>query len=133
VSGWGLPEGSPDLQHAPFYLDDRYWTGQRRSLDGTEVRDIEGEDVAEVLYGGSHPNEGWEGWSGIEAAILRLHDGTLVAYETWWDATFTGFDDQGYGEASDVWFSKPENLNILVLQALTDEGRRLCGIPVEGL
>jgi hypothetical protein len=32
-----------------------------------------------------------------------------------------------------VWFASAENLNMLILQALTDKGREMCGIPREGL
>lgn len=105
-------------------------SGEFHSLDGTPTDKFGKDDLAEVLY---HGQTDAEDWDGNEAAVIRLKDDRLVAWETWWGPTGSGFWEDAYGGVADLWFAKPENLRELVLQALTDHGRQLCGIPKEGL
>lgn len=104
--------------------------GELKSLDGASTEKFTEAEVAEVLY---HGNVGADDYDGFEAAVIRLHDGRLVAWETWWGPTGSGFSEDAYGGDTDIWFAKQENLATLILQALGDEARRLCGIPTEGL
>lgn len=101
-----------------------------RSLDGASADPFRAEDVAEIMY---HGNTGADDWDGNEAAVIRLRDGRLAAWETWWGPTGGGFSEDAYGGDADVWFSQPEHLRELIAQALTDHGREMCGIPREGL
>lgn len=103
------------------------WHGQLISLDGAEAKPFGEEDVKSVLYEGHTPG----GWDGQQVAVLLLNDGRYVAYETYWDVTGDGFNEDAYGGDADVYFGK--DLNNLILTALTDAGRRLCGIPEGGL
>ena len=107
------------------------WGGVVHSLDGTDTTVPKSADaVAEVLYYGEH---GIDDWDGSEAAVVRLHDGRLMAWETWWGPTGSGFCADAYGGDAEVWFARPENLQDLILQALSDSSRELAGIPREGL
>ena len=106
--GTGQPEG---------------WTGNYVSLDGTEGGAFSESDVAEVLYQGEAGDE----WDGKCVVVLRLTDGRLVAYETWWGPTGDGFHEDAYGGDADIVFAS--DLRLLVNGALTDEGRRLAGVP----
>ena len=106
----------------------RGWSeGDFVSVDGAHVGPVEIENVAEVLYYGTTGRD----WDGTEAAVMRLQDGRFVAYETWWGPTGSGFSYDAYGGDSNLCFAN--DLNALILSALTDAGRRLCGIPAEGL
>ena len=119
-----------DLIDPPVH-GDRFTSdhGEIHSLDGASTELFTEADVAEVLYHG----ESGDRWDGVEAVVIRLRDGRLVGWETWWGPTGTGFCDDAYGGDAELWFAKSESLNALVLQALTDQGRELCGIPREGL
>lgn len=110
---------------------ERYdWHGSVHSLDGSDTTMPENVgDVEALLYYGDSGDR----WDGDVAGIARLKDGRLIAWETFYGPTGDGFCDDAYGGDADVWFAKPENLPKLVLQALTDQGRVLCGIPREGL
>lgn len=103
--------------------------GGFRSIAGAEAGPFKESEVAEVLF---HGNVGADDWDGNEAAVIRLHDGRLVAWETWWGPTGAGFSEDAYGGTAELWFAPAGLLNTLVLQALTDEGRDLCGIPRDG-
>lgn len=112
---WGKRPGGP-------------WSnGEFVSLRGTETGPVEKEDVDEVVFYG----ESGDHWDGKEAAVMRLKDGRYVAYETFWGPTGDGFHEDAYGGDANLYFGT--NLNDLILTALTDEGRRLCGIPEEGI
>lgn len=103
-------------------------TGDFISLGGAETGPVGKEDVGEVLY---HFNSGDNDWDGKEVAVLCLKDGRFVGYETWWGPTGSGFSEDAYGGDANLYFAT--NLNDLILNALTDEGRRYCGIPEAGL
>jgi len=116
-----------DLTLDPFNLGSS-WSGDYISVDGTtETGPIIAENVEEVLYHGVQGDE----WDGKEAVVFKMKDGRFVAYETFYGPTGNGFNEDAYGGDADLFFST--NLKFLILMALTDEGRRLCGIPVEGL
>lgn len=115
-----------DLQLPPSFEPEN-WHGQLVSVDGTEATPFTEEEVATILFAGATP----EHWSGTQAAVLLLKDGRYAAYETDWDPTGDGFSEDAYGGDASVYFGK--DLNRLVLTALTDAGRRLCGIPEAGL
>jgi hypothetical protein len=116
----------PPCREDRFTLDH----GGLLSIDGVKRSEFRESDVAEILY---HGNDGADEWDGSEAAVIRLNDGRLVAWETWWGPTGSGFSFDAYGGDAKVWFAKPHNLKLLVLEALSDHGRMLCGIPQEGL
>lgn len=119
-----------DFRDPPVYGDDFTSDhGGLMSFDGTATDTFTAADVVEVLYHGESGGH----WDGNEAAVIRLADGRIAAWQTWWDATGSGFSLDAYGGDTEVWFAKPESLNRLILQVLDDEGRRLCGIPAEGL
>lgn len=105
------------------------WDESVCSIDGADTTLPTKDDVAEVLYHGSSGPD----WDGVEAAVVRLNDGRLAAWESTWGPTGSGFSEDAYGGDAEVWFAPDDALNKLVLQALTDTGRRLCGIPKEGL
>lgn len=104
--------------------------GEVHSIGGAEVTIPlpEREDVAKVLY---HGDTG-DGWDGHEAVVLKLNDGRLMAWETSWGPTGHGFAEDAYGGNAEVWFAPQDRLNELILQALTDRGREMCGLPREG-
>lgn len=116
-----------DINEAPWNAD--RWDESVYAL-GDVDKTLPGEsDVAEVLF---HGTDG-EGWDGTEAAVVRLKDGRLAAWESVWGPTGSGFSEDAYGGDAEVWFAHADDLHRLVLQALTDYGRELCGIPVTGL
>ena len=119
-----------ELRDPPWSHCANAWDGGYHSIDGTEVGPFAESDVARVLYLG---NEGADDWDGLEACVDELSDGRMVAWETWWGPTGSGFCEDAYGGDAEVWFSRSENLATLVLQALTDRGRTLVGIPAKGL
>ena len=105
-----------------------HWTtGRLVSIAGCPVGAVFPEDVAAVVY--HYADE--DGWDGKEVCVLRLKDGRFVAYETFWGPTGHGFSEDAYGGGADLVFGW--SLGDVVLEALTDEGRRLVGIPEEGL
>lgn len=97
------------------------WHGQLVSLDDTSTDDFEAKDVAEVVACGSSD----ESWDGEVAAVLRLHDGRFVSYETFWGPTGNGFCEDAYGGNADLKFGA--SLEVVARLGLTDQGRRLCG------
>lgn len=114
-----------DLRDPPAY-GDRFTSdhGGLRSLDGAAVGPFTQGDVAEVLYHG----ENGDRWDGKEAAVIRLGDGRFVGWETWWGPTGSGFCDDAYGGDAEILFAS--DLRLLVNE-LSDEGRRLAGVPEE--
>ena len=103
------------------------WHGGVHSIDGTATTAFAAEDVSDILYYGDSGDD----WDGHAAVVLRLKDGRLVAWDMWWGPTGDGFHEDAYGGDAEVYFGT--DLNRLVLTALTDAGRELCGIPREGL
>ena len=101
------------------------WHGDIRSVDGTPNDRFSKSDVEVVLYEGEQGDQ----WDGIGAAVFRLTDGRLVAYETFWGPTGDGFHEDAYGGDAVLWVGR--DLRLLINTALTDEGRRLAGIPEE--
>lgn len=99
------------------------WDGSVRSLDDTATDVFVEADVAEVLYQG----ETGDTWDGKCAAVFKLNDGRLVAYETFYGPTGDGFHEDAYGGDAELVFAS--DLRLLVNEALTDEGRRLAGVP----
>lgn len=100
--------------------------GRCVSLDGTEATlPFEEADVVEVLF---DYNSG-DDWDGTCCAVVRLQDGRLVAWSSWWGPTGDGFNEDAYGGDSDVFFAS--DLRLLVNAALDDEQRRLAGVPDE--
>lgn len=101
------------------------WTEKSlRSLDGTSVEEFVEGDIAEVLYEGETPDD----WDGKVTAVFKLKDGRLVAYETWWGPTGSGFCEDAYGGDAELLIAS--DLRLLVNE-LSDEGRRLAGVPEE--
>lgn len=123
------------IRITPFtdWADGKQWTtswhGKVKRIGNVKVDLPCAEDVEEVLYEG----ESGDVWDGKCAALVRLKDGRLMAYETFYGPTGNGFYEDAYGGDAEVWFAHPRSLKTLVLQAFTDEGRRLLGIPEEGL
>jgi len=101
------------------------WERNLRSLDDTPASEFRADDIAEVLYQGDTGDD----WDGKAAAVFRLKDGRLVAYETFWGPTGDGFNEDAYGGDAELVFAS--DLRLLVNAALTDEGRRLIGVPKE--
>jgi hypothetical protein len=102
--------------------------GTAMSFDGTSTLPFSEKDVAEWVY----EWETGDRWDGTCAAVVLLRDGRLAAWESWWGPTGSGFFDDAYGGDAEVWFAREENLRGLIMQALSDESRRGCGIPAEG-
>lgn len=105
------------------------WDGTTHSIGGVSETIPKLEDVDAVIYHGRTP----EDWDGMEAAVVRLKDGRLAAWESVWGPTGSGFCEDAYGGDAEVWFAPVSELRTLLLQALTDKGRDVCGIPREGL
>jgi hypothetical protein len=101
------------------------WDRAFRSLDDTSIGEFREQDIAEVLYEG----ETGDTWDGKCAAVFKLNDGRLVAYETFYGPTGDGFHEDAYGGDAELVFAS--DLRLLVNEALTDEGRRLAGVPEE--
>ena len=107
----------------PWAPRPRSWHGHLRGVDGASAADFTEEDVAEVIAAGCTG----EGWDGEVAAVLRLHDGRFVAYESWWGPTGSGFCRDAYGGQADVIFAP--SLDSAIRWGMTEDGRRLCGLP----
>ncbi|MGH2362651.1 MAG: hypothetical protein ACRDGM_19160 [bacterium] len=99
------------------------WRGNVISVDGTSTAPFDEPDLDEVLFQGQTE----DGWDGFVAAVFRLKDGRIVAYQTFWGPTGDGFNEDAYGGDADVYVGR--DLNLLIRSALTDAGRRLAGIP----
>jgi len=108
----------------PFGLTENlsYWHGKFVSLDGTEAGPIIESDVEEVL----HYADTGRDWDGDVAAVIKLKDGRLVAWEAAWGPTGDGFSEDAYGGYSDVYFAS--DLDLLIRMALSDSSRRLLGL-----
>jgi hypothetical protein len=104
------------------------WSGEYIGLDGCTAGHVKESDVDELLYYGEYGSDDYDGKA---AGVARLKDGRYLAWETWWGPTGSGFSEDAYGGDAPIYFGL--DLKTLVLEALTDEGRRLAGIPVEGL
>lgn len=104
------------------------WSGRLVSLDGTDASDIAASDVAEVVCSGT-TDEG--DWDGTVAAVLKLKDGRFCCYETFWGPTGSGFSEDAYGGNADISFAS--TLGTVLVMGLTDEGRSLCGVPIESV
>ena len=101
------------------------WQREYHSLDGTATDEFRAQDIDEVLYQADTGDD----WDGKAAAVFRLKDGRLIAYETFWGPTGDGFNEDAYGGNATLEFAS--ELRLLVNSALTDEARRLLGIPEE--
>ena len=105
---------------------DGYWHGRAISLDGTAATlPVSEADVAEVLF--DYDSGGR--WDGDCCAVVRLKDGRLVAWESWWGPTGTGFLEDAYGGDTDIYFAT--DLRLLVNAALSDAMRRSANVPEE--
>lgn len=107
--------------------DGNRWHGRLVSIAGTPVGPITKTDVVQVLYHYADPDD----WDGHEVCVLELKDGRYAAYETSWGPTGDGFSEDAYGGDADIVFGR--DLNAVILEALTDFGRRRLGIPEAGL
>lgn len=113
---WGIRPGA------------RSWThGQWHSVDNTEPSVVNEDDLAEVLYQWTSGDT----WDGTECGVIRLTDGRLVAWETWYGATGSGFSEDAYGGDAVLYFASKDNLKLLVNMALSDEMRRAINLPEE--
>ena len=78
----------------PLNLEDPPWgdiDGERRSVDGTPVSAIEEDDVAEwIATKACHHYD-------REVCVVRLNDGRIAAWASWWDVTGSGFHADAYG------------------------------------
>jgi hypothetical protein len=101
------------------------WHGRLVSVDGVAKDDFTAADVAEVIARG----ETGDDWEGTVAAVMRLHDGRFVAYETFYGPTGDGFSEDAYGGDADLHFAS--TLDAVVRFGLTDIGRDLCSLGVE--
>ncbi len=111
----------------PLHRDAESWSGRLISLDETSAEDFGEVDVAEVVAAG----EDGDVYDGTTAAVLRLHDGRFVSFETFYGPTGNGFAEDAYGGDADLKFAA--DLETVVRLGLTDEGRRLCGLENPGM
>ncbi len=95
------------------------WTGKFLSLDDTVAGDFKGTDVWRVLAAGSDPSYG-DG--GAFAAVIQLHDGRWVAWESCCGCT--GRD--AYGGDANVFFAS--TLEMAVMLGLTPDNRKYLGV-----
>lgn len=102
------------------------WSGRLIAHDGASDADFTEDDVAAVVAEGASGDE----WDGTVAAVLVLKDGRFVSYETFYGPTGNGFSEDAYGGDADLHFAP--TYEAVVRWGLTDEGRRLCGIPNPG-
>lgn len=109
--------------------ENRGWDDTRSSVGDANTDPPDVEDIDEVLYQGDTGDD----WDGTAVFVAKLKDGRYMAYETSWGPTGDGFSEDAYGGDAEVWFAGPNDLNKLILTALTDHGRRLVGIPETGL
>lgn len=112
------------VRDLPFDGDNFTSDGKRRSLDGTEIGPFTEPDIAEVLYQGECGDE----WDGVAVAVIRLRDGRLVAWETWYGPTGSGFWPDAYGGDAELLYAK--DLRLLVNE-LSDSARTLARVPEE--
>src|SRR5438105_309130 len=82
--------------------------------DGTPTSVLYESDVAEVLYYG----ESEDYWDGTSVAVLKLKDGRLVAWQTWWGPTGNGFGLDAYGGDTKVYFA--QDLRLLVNEVIDE-------------
>lgn len=81
---------------APWSRHD--WRGEFISVDGASTADFARCDVASVVaYGDSGP-----GWDGESAGIVRLNDGRVIAWESDWGPTGSGFCCDAYGGDANI-------------------------------
>lgn len=103
-----------------------YWHGRAISVDGVDKSlPINESDIAEIVYDYDSGHD----WDGDCCAVLELKDGRLVAWESNWGPTGSGFSEDAYGGETDIYFAHKGNLSLLVKAALGDDMRRLAGIP----
>jgi hypothetical protein len=103
------------------------WDETLLTVDNASTKLPEISELQEILYQGSSGDE----WDGTAVFVAKINDGRYMAYETFWGPTGDGFSEDAYGGDAEVWFGY--NFKKLILQALTDAGRQLVGIPKEGL
>lgn len=117
------PINLQDIYEAPWLRSSEGWDGKTIILDGCTDHDFTLEDVDVVL---AYGDTGQDGWYGKAAGIARLKDGRYVAWESWWDATGSGFGRDAYGGDADIAFASTPGR---ALQYLSEQSRELLRWP----
>lgn len=60
-------------------------------------------DVKRIV---AHDGGGPSGFESSEIAVAELHDGRFAGWESWTDATGSGFHADAYGGDAEVWFAR---------------------------
>jgi hypothetical protein len=85
-----------DIRDAPW---SRYqWSGEFISADGAPIDDFVLNDVSELIAYGETDDH----WDGESAGVVRLKDGRVVAWESSYGPTGTGFCCDAYGGDADI-------------------------------
>lgn len=108
----------------PFnYPDSVTYSALLAAGDDTDTTMPTAEDVAEVLHEASSGDQ----WDGTVAAVLKLHDGRFMVWETFYGPTGNGFIEDAYGGDAEIMFAS--TYDAAIRWGLTDEGRNLLDIP----
>lgn len=75
-------------------------TYQPVSVDGCSVSAIAESDVKCIVA-----HDGGSDFDRSEIAIVQLHDGRYIGWESWTDVTGSGFHGDAYGGDVEVWFA----------------------------
>jgi hypothetical protein len=75
------------------------WTGSFVAVDDCPTTDLTRDDVAVVLAYGETDSMDWDGES---AGVVLLHDGRVIAWESNWGPTGSGFCCDAYGGEADI-------------------------------
>lgn len=97
------------LREVPWFRS--AWSGHIVSLDDCPNTDVTAEDVVTVIAYGSTVDD----WSGSVCGIAKLRDDRYVGWDSWWDATGSGFCEDAYGGSQDFWVARDPELFLGVL------------------
>lgn len=75
------------------------WTGSIVSVDGAPDHDFTIDDVDHIVAYASTPRDEYDGKT---VGVAALKDGRFIAWESWWDATGSGFCNDAYGGTADI-------------------------------
>ena len=109
-----------EFREAPW--DACSWRGMTGTIGGLSDKSIPtAKDVADVLFYFETP----DGWDGDVWALVRLRDGRLCAWQSWWGPTGSGFCEDAYGGDAVVYFSNEADMEALLNSAWDERGREL--------
>lgn len=121
---FGLRPTPPEERSGSYptgWLADNPWV----SVDGTDAGFLPADSEFTILWQGSSGDR----WDGIEAAVVRLADDRIVAWQTTYGPTGSGFEADAYGGEAQVYFGR--DVSTVIKIALDDWAKRELKIPEE--